>query len=228
MSRRFIRYAIDRIYRARKLAASRELKAINAYSIAGLSRLEKLYELAEDVMSRDVKGDFVECGVYNGGSAAAVSCAFRESERRSWLFDSFAGMPQISETDGPDAESFVGKCVGSEEQVHLAMRLARFPVDRYVIRRGWFEETFAAGPMPKAVAFLHIDADWYESVLLSLDTFYDLVPDGGVIVLDDFGYWEGCREAFYDFVDGRKIKPLLERFESTQTYWIKNRQHNRQ
>ena len=227
MSRRFLRQAIEWGYRARKLVASPELKAINAYSIAGLSRLENLHALAQDVVERNVPGDFVECGVYNGGSAAAVSSAIRGTNRRSWLFDSFAGMPPTSEADGPDAESFVDKCVGSEEQVHAAMRLARCPVDSYVIRKGWFQETFPVGPLPKGVAYLHIDADWYESVLLALDTFYGLVPDGGVIVLDDFGHWEGCREAFYDFAGQRKIKPLLERFGHTQAYWVKNRLHNR-
>ena len=189
MSRKFILRAIDKVYRARKLFASRELKAINAYSMSGLGRLENLCVLARDILTRDVPGDFVECGVCNGGSAAVISSAFRETQRRTSLFDSFAGLPQITDVDGPDAESFVGKCVGSESQVHAAMRLARFPVDRYVIRKGWFEETFTAGPTPEAVAFLHIDADWYERVLLALTNFYDLVPDGGVIVLDDFGHW---------------------------------------
>ena len=227
MSRKFLRQAIDRVYRARVLVASPELKAINAYSMAGLRRLENLYGLAAAVAARNVPGDFVECGVFNGGSAAAISCALRETDRRGWLYDSFAGLPQTTAADGPDAESFVGKCVGSETQVHAAMRLARSPVDRYTIRKGWFQETFATGPLPEAVALLHIDADWYESVLLALDTFYDLVPDGGVVVLDDFGHWEGCREAFYDFVAQRKIKPLLERFDQTQAHWVKNRQHNR-
>jgi O-methyltransferase len=63
--------------------------------------------------------------------------------------------------------------------------------------------------------------------MLSLNTFYDLVPDGGIIILDDFGHWEGCREAFYDFIAQRKLKPLLERFGHTQAFWIKERIHNR-
>ncbi len=227
MTRRFLRQAIDKAYRARSLWASRELKAINAFSLADLPRLEKLFTLAGDVAQRGVPGDFVECGVYNGGTAAAVACALRDTKRGILLYDSFAGMPETGELDGPDAKAFVGQCVGDEAEVHRAMRLARFPTERYVIRKGWFQDTFVAEPLPEAVAMLHIDADWYDSVLLTLETFYDLVPDGGLIVLDDFGHWEGCREAFYDFAAQRKIKPLLERFGETQAYWIKNRQHNR-
>lgn len=227
MSRTFIRYAIEQAYRARVLLASRELKAISAVSLADLPRLENLYKLAADVVERGVTGDFVECGVYNGGSAAAVACALRDTGRDILLYDSFAGLPETRDIDGPDAKAFVGQCVGDEANVHSAMRLARFPTGRYAIRKGWFEDTFADEPLPAAVAMLHIDADWYDSVLLTLETFYDRVPDDGVVVLDDFGHWEGCREAFYDFAAERGIKPLLERIGRTQAYWIKNRKHNR-
>ena len=51
--------------------------------------------------------------------------------------------------------------------------------------------------------------------------------DGGVIVLDDFGYWEGAREAFYDFVNERGIKPLVERIGTDQLYWVKGKESNR-
>src|SRR5206468_12484893 len=57
--------------------------------------------------------------------------------------------------------------------------------------------------LPELVSILHIDADWYDSVLLALNTFYDRVAEGGIVVLDDFGHKEGCREAFYDFISQR-------------------------
>ena len=106
------------------------------------------------------------------------------------------------------------------------MRIAGYYPGDYVIRKGWFENTFKM-PLPEKIAFLHIDADWYASVTLALDTFYDRVEDGGIIVLDDFGHWEGCRESYYDFVQKKNIKPLLERFGHTIAFWIKGRTHNR-
>lgn len=227
MSRKIIRKAIDKAYGARRLLASSELKAISAYSMGSFLTLENLNALALGVMERGIPGDFVECGVFNGGSAAAAACAIRSSGRKLWLYDSFEGMPETTAADGPAAADFIGKCVGDEANVHAAMRLARFPEERYVIRKGWFQDTFTTGPMPGSIAFLHIDADWYDSVQLALVTFYDRVSTGGVIILDDFGHWEGCREAFYDFAAERDVKPLLERFGHTQAYWIKDRTHNR-
>lgn len=204
-----------------------ELALINSYSMCGLRVLEKLSILAQDVIARSVPGDFVECGVCNGGSAAAIACALRTTGRKAWLYDSFIGMPGAEEVDGPAAAQYVGSLVGSEEKVREAMRIVRFPEENCIIRKGWFEDTFQ-DPLPQAVSFLHIDSDWYDSVMLSLNFFYDRVSVGGIIALDDFGHWEGCREAFYDFVRQRDIKPLLERFGYTQAFWVKERANNRE
>lgn len=203
-----------------------DLTAMNGYTMSGLAVVEKLYRLGQDVAGRNIAGDFVECGVCDGGSAAALAYGLGDCDRRVWLYDSFEGLPPTTGLDGQFAETYVGACVGSEERVREALAIARIPNHRVVIRRGWFQDTFQQA-LPDSVALLHVDADWYESVLLSLDTFYDRVPDGGVILLDDFGHWEGCREAFYDFAQQRKIKPLLERFGHTQAFWVKGRTDNR-
>lgn len=210
-----------------KLRMPPELEQLNFYSMSGIQVLNKLNTIAQDVVNRKIPGDFVECGVCNGGSAAAIACALRDTERKVWLYDSFMGMPATKEVDGQVAATYVGACVGAEEKVRQAMQISRFSEENYKIQKGWFEETFKT-PLPQTVSLLHIDADWYDSVTLSLNTFYDLVPDGGVIILDDFGHWEGCREAFYDFIAQRGLKPLLERFGHTQAFWLKGREHNRE
>jgi O-methyltransferase len=173
-----------------------------------------------------VPGDLVECGVCKGGSAAALVAGLDLTDRHVWLFDSFQGLPATTHHDGEDAKAYVGQCVGDVASVAEAMRLVNCPLTHYTIRAGWFNETFA-DPLPHEVALLHIDADWYRSVLLCLETFFDRVAEGGLIVLDDFGYWEGCREAFYEFTRSRDLKPLLERCGPTQAWWIKGRTHNR-
>lgn len=208
-------------------ALPEELALLTSYSMAGLQVLEKLYVLGRDVVARNISGDWVECGVCNGGSAAAIACAFRDTDRKGWLYDSFMGMPSTREVDGRAADQYIGACVGSEDKVREALRIVHYSENNYIIRRGHFKDTFR-DPTPQTISFLHVDADWYDSVILSLKTFYDLVAEGGVIVLDDFGHWEGCREAFYDFVKQRGLKPLLERFGHTQAFWVKGRMHNRE
>jgi Macrocin-O-methyltransferase (TylF) len=61
---------------------------------------------------------------------------------------------------------------------------------------GWFEDTlFASKGEIGSIALLHVDCDWYESVRLVLAELYDQIVPGGVIAIDDYQHWLGCRKA---------------------------------
>lgn len=200
---------------------------VRPYTMSSRLKLRSLKSLAELLNQNQVPGDFVECGTFKGGSAAVISTALT-SERKIWLFDSFEGLPDVKEeVDGADSKDWVGKCRAAEEDVLEALKTVGVSPEQYLIRKGWFQDTFKQ-TLPEQVALLHCDADWYDSVLLTLETFYDRIPPGGVVVLDDFGWWEGCREAFYDFCGKRNEKPLLERVDCDQAYWIKGKTDNRE
>lgn len=195
------------------------------YTLCETDRLSSLLHLGEHLNAQGIEGDFVECGTYKGGAAAILSKCLTE-HRHLWLYDSFEGLPATSERDGEDAKDWIGKCVGSIEDVQDVMTLVGTQPHCYTIRKGWFHQSFQE-PLPEKVALLHCDADWYDSVTIVLDTFYQVIAEGGCIILDDFGYWEGCREAFYDFCRKYDERPLIERIGSTQAYWIKGKRHNR-
>lgn len=203
------------------------LRAVRPYTMSDRIRLSTLNTLAKEISSNHIAGDIVECGVCNGGSAAVMAAGIKESQGRSlWLYDTFAGIPPAQVTDGLLAQTFTGHFVGSEQMVTEALTKVRYPLERVVLKKGLFRDTFK-DELPRHIALLHVDADWYESVLLTLQTFYPLVSDGGFIVLDDFGHWEGTRKAFYDFCQGEGIQPLLERVGATQAFWRKGLEHNR-
>lgn len=201
------------------------IRKVRPYTLCSSDRIKTLIKLSKEINFREVRGDFVECGAYKGGTAAVLS-KFMGSGRKLWIYDSFEGMPKTIDIDGDDAKEWIGKCASSVEDVREVMRLLSISEHNYITKKGWFKQTFAE-KLPSKVALLHCDADWYESVSLVLDTFYPLIPEYGCIILDDFGYWEGCREAFYDFCMRHKEKPLLERVGVYQTYWIKGKQNNR-
>lgn len=198
---------------------------IKPYTLSDPERIRSLIKLCQYINTHAISGDIVECGTYKGGSAAVLS-RFSGESRKLWLYDSFEGLPEPSAKDGKDAQRHVGDCLGAIEAVKEVMQLVGTSENRYAIKKGWFTQTFQE-KLPSKVALLHCDADWYDSVILVLETFYPLIPEGGCIVLDDFGYWEGCREAFYDFCHKYHEKPLLERIGVTQAYWIKGKQHIR-
>ena len=73
---------------------------------------------------------------------------------------------------------------------------------------GWFNATLPVAPV-SSIAILHVDADWYESVKLVLDSFYDKVTPGGYVILDDYGMWDGCDKALADLVSERKMSDIV-------------------
>jgi O-methyltransferase len=213
--------------KAKTLTDSTEqlLEKVKPYTMSSRLKLRNLKQLAELVNQTQVPGDFVECGTFKGGSAAVISTELTP-ERKLWLFDSFEGLPDVAEVDGAESKEWVGKCRAAEADVIAALTTVGAAPDQYFLRKGWFQDTFQQ-QLPERVALLHCDADWYDSVLLTLETFYERIPPGGVVVLDDFGWWEGCREAFYEFCQRHSEKPLLERVDCDQAYWIKGKTNNR-
>ncbi|MDQ5844593.1 MAG: TylF/MycF family methyltransferase [Acidobacteriota bacterium] len=201
------------------------LQQVRPYTLASVKKLGNLKRLASSTTARGIAGDFVECGTYKGGSAAVLGSALGP-ERHLWLYDSFEGMPEVKAVDGTDANEWVGKLRASDEDVKEVLTSVGLSPNQYTIRKGWFDQTFLQ-PLPERVALLHCDADWHASVTVVLETFYPRVAEGGVVVLDDFGWWEGCREAFYDFCARHGEKPLLERMDCDQAYWIKGKTNNR-
>jgi O-methyltransferase len=186
---------------------ARALLKIRKDSLISVDWLKGLHHLALDVDCRKVEGDFVECGVFRGGSAALLGYAMTRCTiaRRLWLFDSFQGLPKPTRADGPSAETLEGDIVGDEANVRRLLAKVRAPLDRIQIVRGWFHETFPSAAVNR-IALLHIDADWYESVKLCLERFYGSVEPGGIVVLDDYFDWPGCQSALNDFLQAHGLE----------------------
>jgi len=63
---------------------------VRRYTGIFVPQLADLYKLCENINRQYVSGDVVECGVYNGGSAALlayVCCKQSSLNREIWLFD---------------------------------------------------------------------------------------------------------------------------------------------
>jgi O-methyltransferase len=199
---------------------SRLIRKVKPFTMVAKPRLVALYELTGDVLTKEIPGDIVECGVCNGGTAAVLAHVTKESDKKVHLFDSFVGLPEPTEKDGEEADGWEGKCLGSVEKVEEVMRKLDLWGSRVKLYKGWFEETFPTADIP-SISLLHIDADWYESVKLCLETFYDKVETGGFVVLDDYGHWEGCRKAFDEFKAERGIDVDLVQVDYTGHYFSK-------
>jgi hypothetical protein len=186
---------------------------------------EKLYGLilaTRYVARHNIPGAFVECGVWRGGSMQAVALTLLEqgvSDRDLHLFDTFAGMPPPTDKDrrhdGQPAQDLLATSDRSSkvwaaatlDDVRAGLEETGYPTQRVHYHEGMVEETIPDAA-PETVALLRLDTDWYESTRHELEHLYDRLSPGGVLILDDFGYWEGARQATEEFL-ARTSEPLL-------------------
>jgi O-methyltransferase len=172
-----------------------------------------LIELATRVSRLDIPGDFVECGVYRGGSAGVLGYSMTRlngGARKLWLYDSFEGLPAAGPNDGEVDRQLEGEYAASEDDVRRILERLRVPPERFEIVSGRFEQTFERAD-PTTVALLHVDCDFYEPVRLSLETFFRRVSPGGFVVLNDYGTFPGCRAATDEFLarQGLEVEPTF-------------------
>ena len=184
---------------------------IRRKTMVGPERIANLARLAQRLEDEQIPGDVVECGVYKGGTAVLLARSATHSAlpRTVWLFEVFDGMPPATDVDGPEAASWVGNLVSSPQKVCRLLRRTGADLSRVRIVPGLFQHTFPSVRIPQ-IALLNIDAGWYESVKLCLETFYNAVVPRGFISLDDYGAWPGCRLAVDQFFQSRHLSfPLI-------------------
>lgn len=167
---------------------------------------------------KKVDGDIAECGTWKGGMIAGIAMVFG-NDRTYHLFDSFEGLPEVKEIDGVKAKKLqenedgtFDNCVAHERDALLA--LSKAGIDRYVIHKGWFNQTMTNLQFPNGLAILRLDGDWYDSTMTCLTYLYPLVNTGGLIVIDDYYVWEGCSKAVHDYLSSHKLSCTINAYQN--------------
>lgn len=198
-----------------------------AHTMTGLKRLRCLQQILEDVIENKIEGDFVETGVWRGGSsifARACFAAYNES-RKVWVCDSFEGLP------APDPEKYpadkgddlhkIPFLAVSQEQVTANFARHGLLDDQVKFLKGWFKDTLPDAPI-ETVAVARLDGDMYESTMDALNALYPKISVGGYVIIDDFGALESCKQAVHDFRTEHGITDEIHRVDWTGAYWKKS------
>lgn len=211
----------------------RLIQRVRPFSMVSPEGLRAAYELVGEVEEKKIPGAVVECGVWKGGCSGVMAYVIKRagSGRPQWLFDSFEGLPEPDQRDGAKADEYssgrmsgrkesIGILVASENDAKEVLFNRIGAEEKNVhIRKGWFQDTLPRdrkeiGP----IALLRLDGDWYESTKVCLDNLYDQVVPGGYILIDDYGYWEGCAKAVDEFLKNRNIKAKLHFIDKEACY----------
>jgi O-methyltransferase len=206
-----------------------EVEQINLckkYSMTSKTQLAFLINTMEYIEFEKIPGDVVECGVWKGGSALlmAIKLEKSESKRTLWLYDTFNGMTQPTSYDKKiggkvTAQQMLDKSIKStaentwayatlQEVKENVLGNTSFPESRIKFIVGDVAQTLLA-ETPNQIALLRLDTDWYESTLIELQTLFKLVAPGGVVIIDDYGHWEGSKKATDEFLETSELQPLM-------------------
>lgn len=192
-------------------------------TMTGHAKVHFLSHAVRYVVRYGIPGAILECGVWRGGSMLTVAHTLDRvgvRDRDLYLFDTYEGMSEPTERDVRIAahksagEVLMGQRLGapiwaaaSIEDVKLGFATVDYPADRLHFVPGKVEDTIPA-QAPEQIAILRLDTDWYESTKHEFTHLYDRLSPGGVLIIDDYGSWQGSKDATDEFLD-RTGEPLL-------------------
>lgn len=211
---------------------------VSAYSMTSPERLYSLIHAVSYVVKAGIPGDIVECGVWRGGSMMAVARTLIKLNKRDmnlWLYDTFEGMTKPTDMDvsydGQKATSEFESvkrndasskwCYSSLDEVRGNLLQVGYEESRMRFVKGTVEETIPA-TAPDRISLLRLDTDWYESTKHELEYLFPRLSPGGVLIIDDYGHWQGSRKACDDYFAAHDITILLNRIDYTGRIAIKS------
>lgn len=200
------------------------------FTMTSVERLYSLYKSVEYIADAGIPGDFVECGVWRGGSCMLMALGLlrrRDTERHILMYDTYAGHPRpdaqkdidiwgnraVEEWQRRAAEGTVGEWgLASLADVQANLISTGYPSARLVFIEGLVEYTVPEIKSEK-LALLRLDTDWYESTRIALHYLYPRLVEGGVLIIDDYGHYKGQRQAVDEYFIEIGAKPLFHRVD---------------
>jgi hypothetical protein len=196
----------------------RKIKRIKSLHLTYLSerRLLQIARTIKHIRSSQIQGDFIEVGCALGGSSILIA-SLKDKERFLKIYDVFGQIPAPGPLDGQDArdryEVIVdGNAKGlgldryygyrNDLRTIVEFNLNSFRIDlkgdSVFLIEGLLQNTLRP---TQAIAFAHIDVDWFEPVSFSLEKIFPKLAIGGSVIIDDYFDWDGCRVAVDLFLD---------------------------
>jgi len=215
------------------------IKSTKPFSLASKERHFAIIEAVKYVTKHQIPGDIVECGVWKGGSVMIIAKTLinlKNQEKEIHLFDTFEGMTKPTEFDIPSSGSkldtakhfekfktgddFSNWCKADLNEVKNNVYSTGYNKEKFHFIKGKVENTLPQFA-PEKISILRLDTDWYESTLHELIHLFPKLVKGGVLIIDDYGFWKGSKKAVDEYFTKNITKILLNRIDSTGRIAIK-------
>lgn len=219
------------------LADKELIRLVRPHTMTSAEGLCALMDAVRHIVKERIPGEIVECGVWRGGSMAAAARTLRQEgclDHHIYLFDTFQGMPQPAERDinwegekaldiyrrKPGANGHSDWCYASHEEVAKVMADTGYDLSKVHLVQGRVEETLPT-QAPERIALLRLDTDFYESTMHELTHLFPRLSRGGIIIIDDYGHWQGAREATDEYFASQRTSIFLNRVDYTVRLGVK-------
>jgi hypothetical protein len=205
--------------------------SVRNYTMTSQERVDAVIKAVKYIETYSIDGALVECGVWKGGSIMAMALTLKylgNMERDIYLYDTFSGMNSPTENDVMYDGTFASWkfyktrisndsstwCSIPMETVKSNILDTGYPEARIHFIKGTVENTIP-GIIPDKIALLRLDTDWYESTKHELTHLYPLLSPKGVIIIDDYGHWQGAKKAVDEYIRDNNLCLLLNRIDYT-------------
>lgn len=198
-------------------------REVKPYTMVDRDRLYSLYTAVRHVVTHDIPGDLVECGVFKGGCCMLMALTLKDmgADRKIWLYDTFAGMPEPGEHDNPNAARVwrARQAADHNEWLYAPLdtvkaNLARTGYANLEFVEGLVEDTIPARA-PDKIALVRLDTDFYAPTRHEMIHLYPRISTGGVYISDDYGSWAGARKAIDEYFAEHNVAMLLHRVRAS-------------
>jgi hypothetical protein len=208
------------------------IKSVFPFTMTSKERIWALINAVGYTLRANLPGDYVECGVWRGGSSMAMALKLLQqgmTNRPIWLYDTFCGMTAPVEWDkearsGRSAHEIYLKdevrCVARLDEVKQNLISTGYPSGSLNFVQGDIQVTLTH-TIPENIALLRLDTDWYESTKLEMEVLFPRLSSGGVCIVDDYGHWEGARKAVEEYLTSNRLSVLLNRIDDTGRIFVK-------
>lgn len=208
------------------------MKSVGPFTMTSKERIWALINAVDYTLKANISGDYVECGVWRGGSSMAIALKLLqqgETSRPIWLYDTFCGMTAPVDCDkearsGRSAKDIYlqddVRCAAGLDEVKQNLMSTGYPSDSLNFVQGDIQVTLTH-TIPESIALLRLDTDWYESTKVEMETLFPRLSGGGVCIIDDYGHWEGAKKAVDEYLASSKLSVLLNRIDDTGRIFVK-------
>jgi hypothetical protein len=191
------------------------------FSMSGHQRMFLLSQAVLNAKNNNLEGDFVECGVWRGGNILLYKLVndFYNLNKSIFAYDTFEGMTSPEDIDIDLKGNYAYKLLQvnkKSENIKNTHCVAKIDtVKKNILRYSSLENiSFITGQvektllleknLPKKISVLRLDTDWYASTKIELEILYPRLVRGGVLIIDDYGHWQGSRKATDEYFFSEK------------------------